>query len=124
MANEQFTNPVYEQFHWAPDAIRSDAVQIPGRVFANFADATRDITSGMEVVLGMIERDLIEQSGGSERQILNPNDSANLLRMACRSMEVLKTESERMMDWAYRCRTPEGLREREAVEAIRHALND
>lgn len=97
MATNKFIPPVFEEFSWTSGGLKANGATLPARAFDDLAQATRDITAGLGVVVGILEQDAISACN-SEQPILGVQHSADLLRMAHRSLAMLNDEASRSMD--------------------------
>ena len=115
MADTNTTNePIFSAFEWGHEGVNAEGVTIPGRVFAKLVNQTRDITHGVATIMEILERDMLSEDA-DEPCIFRGSESSVLMRLAIRSAHMLRDETERLTDWAYKYQTPEGRKEHAAA---------
>jgi hypothetical protein len=106
---ESDTKPLFKSFEWHMKPVE-DAL-IPGRHFADFAGKVRDVASGCETILHLIENHTTHESCDG-RPLLSDYHIGNLMRLAISSLSDLNVEAAQSLDWAYDYHTPEGKAQR------------
>jgi hypothetical protein len=99
---ETANTPIYQAFEWSAESYRAT---VPANALTQQANTVRDITGGVGVILGMLERDVIAKDN-CDQPIFNSLDAATLLRHCIRSMAMLTAEAERLTEWAGEHATP------------------
>lgn len=114
MADTNTSKPIFSAFEWGHDEVNAQGVTVPGDVYADLLNKTRDITHGVATILEILERDRLSTEFDNDRPILSMHAESALMRLAIRSAHMLRDETERSTQWAYDHCTPEGRKERGA----------
>lgn len=108
--------PHFQPYQWAQTAVDDVDVMIPGTGLADLARKTNELAEGIQTILEMIECNMLHREDG-EKPLMSPYHQGTLLRMAIRSAEILASESQQSMDWAYKYHTAEGREKHEIAKA-------
>ena len=107
MADTNTSKPIFSAFEWGHREVSAEGVTVPGRVYADLLNMTRDISEGVATILEILEHDMLAEDADEPRLFAGNAESA-LMRLAIRSAHMLRDETERSTDWVYRYQTPEG----------------
>lgn len=92
----------------------AEQAKLPGYPVMKFTELVNDIASGLQVLHSIRETVYLDSTCKEEpyEPLLAEHDIQALNRMERASLELLTTESVRLMDWAYDHHTTEGVERR------------
>lgn len=99
-SNEQEVdnNPIFQTFNWHRKEIED--INVHGSQLARLAGQVRDISSGCEAILELVEFDHLQVAAGEQR-LFNDYVEGNLMRLAIQSLRLLNQQADNTLTSMY-----------------------
>ena len=92
-------------------------MEVSGRSLTTLAGQVKDVASGCQTILEMIEFDQLQEICGEQRLMSN-DATCNLTRLAIQSLRMLNQQADDSLTWAFKYCTDEGKAQRASMAKL------